>query len=121
MFKVGQDIESICGKCGDVWHVVVAMNGTAIAKVGIDLFDRVVVDTQPPFWFVFKIDTPVLLFVVAASGLAALVAGVPTPLSLSASRRASSSTNFPARIRLCPKSYWLPIPIGISTIFDSPL
>lgn len=30
---VGQDIESICGKCGDVWHVVVAMDGGRIAKV----------------------------------------------------------------------------------------
>lgn len=32
-FKVGQDIESICGKCGDVWHVVVAIAGDRIAKV----------------------------------------------------------------------------------------
>jgi hypothetical protein len=30
---VGQDIESICGKCGDVWHVVVAMVGDKVAKV----------------------------------------------------------------------------------------
>ncbi len=33
MFKVGADIESICGKCGDVWHVVVALVGEKIAKV----------------------------------------------------------------------------------------
>lgn len=33
MFKVGADIESICGKCGDVWHVVVALVGAKIAKV----------------------------------------------------------------------------------------
>ena len=31
--SVGADIESICGKCGDVWHVVVAMVGTKVAKV----------------------------------------------------------------------------------------
>lgn len=31
--KVGQDIEAICGKCGDVWHVVVAKVGEKIAKV----------------------------------------------------------------------------------------
>ena len=31
--RVGQDIESICGKCGDVWHVVVAMVGSTVAKV----------------------------------------------------------------------------------------
>lgn len=30
---VGADIESICGKCGDVWHVVVAMVGDRVAKV----------------------------------------------------------------------------------------
>ncbi len=30
---VGKDIESICGKCGDVWHVVVAKVGDRIAKV----------------------------------------------------------------------------------------
>lgn len=31
--RVGQDIESICGKCGDVWHVVFAMDGTKVARV----------------------------------------------------------------------------------------
>lgn len=30
---VGKDIESMCGKCGDVWHVVVAKLGEKIAKV----------------------------------------------------------------------------------------
>ena len=30
---VGADIESICGKCGDVWHVVVAKVGDKIVKV----------------------------------------------------------------------------------------
>lgn len=30
---VGADIESICRKCGDVWHVVVAMKDDDIAKV----------------------------------------------------------------------------------------
>ena len=33
MTAVGADIESLCGKCGDVWHVVVAKQGSAIAKV----------------------------------------------------------------------------------------
>lgn len=31
--KVGADCESICGKCGDVWHVVVAKVGERVAKV----------------------------------------------------------------------------------------
>lgn len=30
---VGADIESLCAKCGDVWHVVVAKVGETIAKV----------------------------------------------------------------------------------------
>lgn len=30
---VGADIESLCSKCGDVWHVVVAKVGDKIAKV----------------------------------------------------------------------------------------
>ncbi len=29
----GSDVESLCNKCGDVWHVVVAMVGDKIAKV----------------------------------------------------------------------------------------
>jgi len=30
---VGEDIEALCGKCGDVWHVVMAKMGDRIAKV----------------------------------------------------------------------------------------
>ena len=30
---VGADIQAYCGKCGTVWHVVVAMVGTKIAQV----------------------------------------------------------------------------------------
>jgi hypothetical protein len=30
---VGEDIEALCGKCGTVWHVVMAKVGTRIAKV----------------------------------------------------------------------------------------
>jgi hypothetical protein len=31
--SVGQDIEALCGRCGQVWHVVMAMMGDRIAKV----------------------------------------------------------------------------------------
>ncbi len=31
--SAGSDVESICSKCGDVWHVIVAMVGDHIAKV----------------------------------------------------------------------------------------
>src|SRR6478672_6215654 len=30
---VGADVEALCSKCGDVWHVVVAKNGEQIVKV----------------------------------------------------------------------------------------
>jgi hypothetical protein len=30
---VGADIESLCGKCGDVWHVVAAKLGDSVIKV----------------------------------------------------------------------------------------
>lgn len=30
---VGQDIEAMCGRCGQVWHVVMAKMGDRIAKV----------------------------------------------------------------------------------------
>ena len=30
---VGADIESLCSKCGDVWHVVVAMVASKVVKV----------------------------------------------------------------------------------------
>lgn len=30
---VGEDIEALCGKCGEVWHVVMAKMGERIAKV----------------------------------------------------------------------------------------
>ena len=33
MADVGADVESLCSKCGDVWHVVVAKVGTKVAKV----------------------------------------------------------------------------------------
>ena len=31
--SVGADVEAMCSKCGDVWHVVVAKMGEAIVKV----------------------------------------------------------------------------------------
>lgn len=31
--KVTEDIRSVCGKCGEEWHVIVAMVGSKIAKV----------------------------------------------------------------------------------------
>lgn len=31
--SVGSEVQSICGKCGDSWHVVIALEGRRIAKV----------------------------------------------------------------------------------------
>lgn len=31
--SVGSEVESICGKCGESWHVVIALEGRRIAKV----------------------------------------------------------------------------------------
>ena len=31
--KVGADIEAVCGRCGEVWHVIVAIADGGIAKV----------------------------------------------------------------------------------------
>jgi len=53
-----------------------ALLGVGLAWVGLELLFHFAVTSPPPFWFVFQIDTPVLLFVVAASTLAALVAGI---------------------------------------------
>ncbi len=49
--------------------------GLALALVGIDVFNRAIVDTEPPFWIDIKLDAPVLLFSLAMALLAALMAG----------------------------------------------
>jgi predicted permease len=64
-----------------------ALVGTAIAKVGIDIFARLAVDTDPPFWFVWALDGPILLFIMAATAVAALVAGLIPGLKVSSGGR----------------------------------
>ena len=61
-----------------------ALLGTGLARVGIGLFDRAVAPTDPPFWFVFQIDAPILLFVAGVSALAAVASGVIPALRASA-------------------------------------
>jgi predicted permease len=63
-----------------------AVLGLAIAKVGIDVFARLTVDTDPPFWFVFALDGPILLFILGTTALAALVAGLVPGLKVSGNR-----------------------------------
>jgi hypothetical protein len=31
--RVGSDLEAVCRRCGDVWHVVIALTGGRVAKV----------------------------------------------------------------------------------------
>ncbi len=49
--------------------------GAALAWVGITLFARAIVATEPPYFLVFTLDTPVLLFILVVSVLSAIVAG----------------------------------------------
>jgi predicted permease len=53
-----------------------ALVGIVIAKVGIDLFARLAVQTDPPFWFVWTLDGPILLFILGVTVVAAVVAGL---------------------------------------------
>jgi putative ABC transport system permease protein len=54
------------------------------------LFNRAIVDTQPPFWIDIRIDGMVLLFVTAAAIVAALVSGIVPALRASRSDLAST-------------------------------
>lgn len=60
--------------------LVLALVGTALglglAHVGIDLFNRSIVDTDPPFWIDIRLDPTVLAFTAGVTFLAALVSGL---------------------------------------------
>src|SRR6185295_13280733 len=60
-----------------------ALLGLALAQTGITLFNRAIVDTQPPFWIDIRIDAMVLLFVTVATLVAALVSGIVPALRAS--------------------------------------
>ena len=45
------------------------------AQVGVMLFNRAIVDTNPPFWLDIRLHPPVLLFVVCAALVASLFSG----------------------------------------------
>ena len=49
--------------------------GIVLASVGIDIFNAAIVDIQKPYWIDIRLDTPVLLFSMAATMLAAVVSG----------------------------------------------
>lgn len=60
--------------------------GVGLGWAGLKLAMGLAVTSPPPFWFIFKIDGPVLLFVIAANALAALVAGVVPGLRVTGTR-----------------------------------
>jgi putative ABC transport system permease protein len=49
--------------------------GLAIAEAGIALFNRSIVDSNPPFWIDVRLDAMPLVFAAALTGLAALLSG----------------------------------------------
>jgi putative ABC transport system permease protein len=52
-----------------------AVLGTGLAAVGIGVFNRAIVDSQPPFYIDIRLHPPVLLFTVGLSLLATLLSG----------------------------------------------
>ena len=52
-----------------------AVFGTALAQGAITVFNRVLVDTQPPFFIDIKLHPPVLAFVIAVAAVATLFSG----------------------------------------------
>lgn len=50
--------------------------GLALAWGGVRWFDRVIADTDPPFWLDFRVDGTALLFTIGLTFLAALLAGL---------------------------------------------
>lgn len=55
--------------------LVGAVLGTGLAWIGIELFSRAVEGTSPPYWLVFELDGPILLFILGVSLLAAVISG----------------------------------------------
>jgi putative ABC transport system permease protein len=58
-----------------VLATVGAVLGLGVAWIGITLFNNAIAPTNPPFWIQIRLDTPVLLFVVAVTAIASLVSG----------------------------------------------
>jgi putative ABC transport system permease protein len=52
-----------------------AVTGLAIAWVGIRLFNNAIAPTDPPFWIDIRLDTGVLLFVLAVTAFSSVIAG----------------------------------------------
>jgi predicted permease len=60
--------------------------GLGIAWVGIRLFDNAVARSEPPYWMTFELDGAVLLFAIALTAVAAVMAGILPALKASGAR-----------------------------------
>jgi putative ABC transport system permease protein len=65
-----------------------AAGGLALAVAGVALFNRGLVDTEPPYWLDIRIDPTVLLFTLALVLVASLAAGLLPALQASGSKAA---------------------------------
>ena len=57
--------------------------GLGVAQVGVDLFSRSIVDTNPPFWIDIRLDATVLAFTAALTFVATLASGLLPALQAS--------------------------------------
>lgn len=57
--------------------------GLALAQVGIDLFNRSIVDTDPPFWIDIRLDPTVLVFTAGLTFVATVASGLLPALQAS--------------------------------------
>jgi predicted permease len=60
--------------------------GLGIAWVGIRLWDNAVAEAEPPFWMTFELDGAVLLFAIALTAVAAVMAGILPALKASGAK-----------------------------------
>src|SRR5688572_8664133 len=58
-----------------ILSLMAAVLGTIIAQAGVTLFNRAILDTQPPFFIDIQLHPPVLVFIVGVALLASLVSG----------------------------------------------
>ncbi|NIR46267.1 MAG: FtsX-like permease family protein, partial [Gemmatimonadetes bacterium] len=59
-----------------VMALVGAAIGLGIAWAGVSMFNRAIVDTQPPYWIDIRIDPLAVAFVLGLALLATLMAGI---------------------------------------------
>lgn len=57
--------------------------GLVVAQLGLSMFNRAIVDTNPPFWIDIRVDATVLIFAIATAVLAAALAALVPALRAS--------------------------------------